>query len=64
MAGVTRKKQVVKNIDLWQKLDELALGHDVVWHWVKGHSGHPENDKADQLANEAIEEMDFGSVDK
>ena len=50
-------KKPVKNDDLWQALDEAASKHDVRWHWVKGHSGHPENDKVDQLANEAIDEM-------
>lgn len=53
----TANKQPVKNEDLWRKLDELNQQHRVKWHWVKGHSGHPENEKADQLANEAIDEM-------
>lgn len=53
----TSSKQPVKNADLWQALDEAARQHDVQWHWVKGHSGHPENELCDQLANEAIEEM-------
>ena len=48
------QKEPVKNADLWKILDELALVHDIHWHWVKGHSGHPENDRADALANEAI----------
>jgi len=47
----------VKNQDLWQRLDALAQEHDVEWHWVKGHSGHPENERADALANRAIDEM-------
>lgn len=51
------KKEPVKNIDLWQQLDDLAQRHQITWHWVKGHSGHPENDRADALANEAIEEL-------
>ena len=51
------KKEPVKNVDLWQQLDELAQRHQITWHWVKGHSGHPENDRADALANEAIEEL-------
>lgn len=51
------KKEPVKNLDLWQQLDELAQRHQITWHWVKGHSGHPENDRADALANEAIEEL-------
>ena len=48
------KKEAVKNADLWQELDNLAQKHTVKWHWVKGHSNHPENDRADALANEAI----------
>ena len=48
------KKEPVKNADLWQKLDELAAMHHIQWHWVKGHSGHPENELADTLANQAI----------
>ncbi len=51
------KKQTVKNADLWQKLDSLRELHTIKWHWVKGHSGHPENEMADVLANEAIEEL-------
>ena len=51
------KREPVKNADLWQKLDDLAQGHQITWHWVKGHSGHPENERADALANEAIEEL-------
>lgn len=48
------KNEPVKNIDLWQSLDELAHFHTIDWHWVKGHSGHPENERADALANAAI----------
>ena len=51
------KKEPVKNIDLWQQLDSLAIQHKITWHWVKGHSGHVENDRVDALANAAIEEM-------
>lgn len=51
------QNQPVKNDDLWKRLDELASKHRIQWHWVKGHSGHPENDRADALANEAIVEM-------
>ena len=51
------KKEPVKNADLWQILDALAARHQVQWHWVKGHSGHPENEQADQLANQAIDEL-------
>ncbi len=50
------KKEPVKNIDLWQQLDELSTLHKIRWHWVKGHSGHPENERADALANQAIDE--------
>jgi ribonuclease HI len=51
------KKEPVKNADLWQVLDELATRHQVKWHWVKGHSGHVENDLVDALANQGIEEL-------
>ncbi|GAB4359807.1 MAG: ribonuclease HI [Methylohalobius sp. ZOD2] len=47
----------VKNIDLWQRLVEAAEPHQIQWEWVRGHSGHPENERADQLANRAIDEM-------
>ena len=53
----TSTKKPVKNQDLWQELDRLAGLHDVAWHWVKGHSGHVENELADQLANQAIDEQ-------
>ncbi|MDC3328966.1 ribonuclease HI, partial [Pseudomonadales bacterium] len=53
----TSNKQPVKNQDLWQQLDALAEKHAVSWFWVKGHSGHVENERADQLANEAIDQM-------
>lgn len=51
------QKQPVKNVDLWQQLDTLSAEHTISWHWVKGHSGHPENEQADQLANHAIDKM-------
>ncbi len=41
----------VKNADLWARLDEAATRHDMHWHWIKGHAGHPENERADELAN-------------
>jgi ribonuclease HI len=44
----------VKNAELWRALDEAVLRHDVVWRWVEGHSGHPENERADALARAAI----------
>jgi len=50
-------KSPVKNVDLWIALDEQAVKHDISWHWVKGHSGHVENDRVDLLANEAIDEL-------
>lgn len=53
----TSQKQAVKNRDLWERLDVLAARHDVTWHWVKGHSGHPENEIADSEANAAIDAM-------
>jgi len=53
----TAAKQPVKNRDLWERLDALTATHDVDWHWVKGHSGHPENDRVDQEANKAIDAM-------
>lgn len=51
------KKEPVKNADLWRHLDELASMHQIRWHWVKGHSGHLENELVDALANQAIEEL-------
>ncbi|MFT5575215.1 MAG: ribonuclease HI [Bermanella sp.] len=53
----TADKKPVKNKDLWQQLDKLAQSHDVDWRWVKGHSGHRENEIADQLANKGIDEL-------
>jgi ribonuclease HI len=51
---ITSDKKPVKNEDLWRRLDEVARMHDVKWHWVKGHAGHPENERADALANKGI----------
>ncbi|MBP6723605.1 MAG: ribonuclease HI [Halioglobus sp.] len=56
----TAGRQPVKNMDLWQQLDEQNQRHQVQWHWVKGHSGHRENEIADQLANRGIDELDLG----
>ncbi|MEW5863463.1 MAG: ribonuclease HI [Pseudomonadota bacterium] len=53
----TAARQPVKNAELWRALDELARAHEVEWHWVKGHAGHPENERADALANRAIDEL-------
>ena len=52
----TASKQPVKNQDLWQALDAAIVGHDVRWHWVKGHAGHKYNERADSLANKAMDE--------
>jgi ribonuclease HI len=51
------KKEAVKNQDLWQRLDDEAARHQIQWHWIKGHSGHPENERADELANRGINEL-------
>jgi ribonuclease HI len=51
----TAARKPVKNKALWVSLDELTQDHNITWKWVKGHSGHPENERADELANEAIE---------
>ncbi|MDX2259884.1 MAG: ribonuclease HI [Hyphomicrobiaceae bacterium] len=48
----TADSKPVKNAELWQRLDDLRSRHDVTWHWVKGHAGHPENERADALARE------------
>ena len=53
----TANKKAVKNVDLWQQLDEVSALHKIEWCWVKGHSGHIENERADQLANTAIDNM-------
>ena len=53
----TADKKPVKNVDLWQQLDRLAAAHRIAWYWVKGHAGHPENERADELANRGAEEL-------
>ena len=53
----TADKKPVKNIDLWQKLDAEVSRHEMKWHWVKGHNGHPENELVDALANAAIDKL-------
>jgi ribonuclease HI len=53
----TANRKPVKNIDLWQRLDKACSQHDIEWHWVKGHSGHEENERADTLANLAIDDL-------
>ena len=55
----TAAKKPVKNKELWQALSAEVARHDVKWFWVKGHSGHPENERADQLANRAIDELEL-----
>ena len=53
----TAAKKPVMNSDLWQQLDQLVSNHEISWHWVKGHSGHVQNELADQLANKGIDEL-------
>jgi ribonuclease HI len=53
----TAAKKPVKNKELWQRLDNVAKAHDIDWQWVKGHSGHPDNERVDALANKAIDEQ-------
>lgn len=50
----TADKKPVKNVDLWQRLEAAAARHEVAWHWVKGHAGHPDNERVDELAREAV----------
>ena len=52
----TAGRKPVKNVDLWQELDAQNQRHQVTWHWIKGHSGHAENERADQLANRGLEQ--------
>jgi ribonuclease HI len=58
----TADKKPVKNVDLWQRLELATETHDVHWHWVKGHSGHVENERADELARLAIRQMKDASI--
>lgn len=53
----TANRKPVKNTDLWQALDHETTKHQVTWHWVKGHNGHPDNELVDILANKAIDEL-------
>ena len=53
---LTSAKQPVKNVDLWQRLDEACARHQIEWFWVKGHNGHVENERADRLANKGLRE--------
>jgi len=50
----TADKKPVKNVELWQRLDEAQARHEIDWRWVRGHAGHPENERADELAREAL----------
>jgi ribonuclease HI len=50
----TADKQPVKNQDLWERLERALAQHEISWHWVKGHAGHPDNERADELARQAI----------
>ncbi|HEY3909781.1 MAG TPA: ribonuclease HI [Stellaceae bacterium] len=58
----TADKKPVKNIDLWQRLDAAAARHQIAWEWVRGHAGHPENERADALARAAIAAANRGGV--
>jgi len=53
----TADRQPVKNVDLWQELDRLAAQHEIEWNWVKGHAGHAENERADELARRGMAEF-------
>ncbi len=53
----TAERKPVKNRELWERLDRALAAHQVDWHWVRGHSGHPENERADELANRGIPEL-------
>ncbi|HET8727424.1 MAG TPA: ribonuclease HI [Alphaproteobacteria bacterium] len=53
----TADRKPVKNVDLWQRLETAMAQHQVEWHWVRGHAGHPENERADELARRGIREM-------
>lgn len=54
----TAAKKPVKNAELWQRLDEASKRHDIDWRWVKGHAGHPENERADELARSGVPQAD------
>jgi ribonuclease HI len=53
----TAGKKPVKNEDLWRELEQLAAAHRISWHWIRGHAGHPENERADALANRGVESL-------
>jgi len=54
---MTAAKKPVKNVELWKQIDDLAAAHTIEWKWVKGHSGHPDNERVDELANRGIDEL-------
>ena len=56
----TAAKKPVKNVDLWLELDETQERHSVTWQWVKGHAGHPENERVDDLARQEAEMIQYG----
>ena len=58
----TADKKPVKNVDLWQRLESAVAPHQIQWEWVRGHSGHPENERADQLARDAIRAVREGMI--
>ena len=58
----TANKKPVKNVELWQRLDEAQQRHNVTWEWVKGHAGHPENERADELAREGMKPFKKGAA--
>ena len=57
----TASKQPVKNVELWKQIDALAATHTIEWRWIKGHSGHAENERVDELANKGIDDLLGGS---
>ncbi|ALD90997.1 ribonuclease HI [Cupriavidus gilardii] len=59
----TAEKKPVKNADLWQALDAAAAEHDISWHWVRGHNGHPGNERADALANRGVASLTGAQVE-
>lgn len=59
--GWKRKDGELKNVDLWKELDALNEKHRIEWRWLKGHAGHPLNERCDELASEEIRRLDFGS---
>lgn len=59
----TAGKKPVKNVDLWQRLEEAMAPHRIDWHWVKGHAGHPDNERADSLARSGIEKIREAALD-